>query len=335
MTEALFGEISSEDRRRLEAHLDSCHDCREEFESLQSTLDVVDRREREELPAGYWASYRRQVERRLDSESSSSLKRRLRRWWQSLPILLPQTGGQWALQGALAVLFVAVGLWLGQFSIDDVGGEAAETVLPSEGVPLSDLLLARSPVSLEQGQVDPTIGRISDISFDGGEGTVEVRYRTVNEVSVSGAPDDPAIHRLLQTALLDTDNPSSQLRALQTIEQARLSPTNDLTEALTVLIRNEDNTSMQVRAVRALRSLHQKAPLTSNSRNLLVGLVLDDHPESLRVEALQTLMETSDSTDDVDYLYAVRNDPNEYLRYQAQASLASLQQYEPSAQDRP
>lgn len=326
MMEALFGDISSDDRRQLDAHLDTCEACREEFESLQSTLDVVDQREREELPEAYWASYRRQVKRKIDRRGRRSLGERLRQWWQSLPVLLPQTGGQWAVQGALAILFVAVGLWIGQPSADDRTTGAAETVSQSEDTPLSDLVLARSSVPLEQGQVHPTIDRINDIAFDPTEGTVEVRYRTANEVSVTGRPDDPAVQRLLQTALLDSDHPSSQLRALQTLERADLSPTDELTEALTVLILNENNTALQVRGVRALRSLHHEAPLTSNTRNLLVGLVLDDRPEALRVEALQTLMQTPGSSDNPEYLYAVQNDPNAYLRYQAQASLQHVQQ---------
>lgn len=336
MMEALFDDISPTDRRRLEAHLDACDACRDEFESLQSTLDVMAQRERDELPEAYWTSYRRQVEQKLERRSSRSWTERLRRWWQSLPVLLPQTGAQWAVQGALAVLFVAVGLWLGR----GPGGTA-----PMAGVEMgpsdkrtpavTDLLLSRESVELGTGRAEPIRTTVDDVSFDRREGTVEVRYHTVNDVTVTGAPDDPTVRRLLRMALLDANNPSAQLQAVQTLEQTNLSPSDELVQALTVLIREEENAALQIRAVRALRSLHRETPLAESTRSLLVGLVLDSRTEALRVEALKTLRSVPESDTSAEYLYAARNDPNDYVRYQARAAFQNVQHREPASMEMP
>ena len=107
MVEALYGEIAPEDQRRLEAHLDDCEACAQEFAELQDTLDVMAQRERTELPEAYWDSYCRRLEERRAKRERTPIDR-LRVWWHSLPVLLPQTRGQWAFQGAVALVVLAV-----------------------------------------------------------------------------------------------------------------------------------------------------------------------------------------------------------------------------------
>lgn len=329
MAEALFDEIAPEDRRRLEAHFETCEDCRDEYERLRATLGVMAERERQDLPPSYWASFRRRVLDRV--ERPPSLRKQISEWWGSLPVLLPQTTGQWVVQGTAAVLFVALGLWMAPSSpTPTTGNEMGALTTSSETPPLQDILLGQTSATVEGGQVRPRLRSIQNISFDPNAGRVEVQYSTLNEVTVRGTPDDPAIRRLLQASLLDTDSPASQLNAVQTLERARVRPTDDLVRALTVLIRSEDNTALQVRAVRALRRMHDGTVLDTPTRNLLVGLVLDDNPDALRVEALQTLMAAPDTASSPTYLYAVRNDPNEYLRYQAQSMLQTAAQVGPS-----
>ncbi|MFB6230998.1 MAG: anti-sigma factor [Salinibacter sp.] len=322
MTEALFDEIAPEDRRRLDEHLETCADCRDEYERLQATLEVIADRERAELPPSYWASFRRRVLERVDRPVS--IAERLSRWWHSLPVLLPQTGGQWAVQGAVAVLFVALGLWMGQanmLSTPSGGTESPDTA--RESSLWTDVLLGQPSTSLERERVRPRFRGIRDLSFDQGAGRVHVRYSVVNEMSVSGPPDAPAIRRLLRAALL-SDRPAPQLNAVQTLEQASVRPTDDLVRALTVLLRTDDNSALRVRAVRALRRMHADTPLDASTRSLLVGLVLDDNPAALRIGALQTLRAAPDSSAESGYLYALRDDPNDYLRYQARSALQTV-----------
>ena len=317
MVEALYGEITPGDRERLEHHLEQCEPCAEEFESLQATLNVMGQRERSELPEAYWASYRRRFEQKRAGHSPSLLDR-VRQWWASLPVLLPQTGGQWAVQSAVAATLLAVGLWWGQ-NIGAPSGPSITDAVPSSGI--TDLLLAREPVSANVGRAEPALRGVSDIRFDAEKGTVSIRYKTVNHVTVEGGPDDPTIQHLLRTALLDRTNPAAQLNAMQTLSRASIGSNTALVEPLTYLLRKSENPDMRLRAVRALRALHDDGSLAPSTQDVLVGLLLNtDTPTPLRIEALQTLT-TSTSRLDPSVLYPVRNDSNAYLRYQARSTL--------------
>jgi hypothetical protein len=321
MVEALYDEMAPEDRRQLENHLDECEACAQEFAELQDTLGVMAQRERPELPEAYWDSYRRRLDERRAGDSRS-LNDRVRQWWQSLPVLLPKTGGQWAVQGAVAVALLAVGLWSGlqlrpTGAPSQMGGENP-TAVPT-------LLPIADPTSVHVGQPSPVLRGVDDITFDVEAETVAIRYRTANRITVRGQPDDPTIQRLLRAALLDTSNPASQLHAMKTLEQSALAPSEDLVRALTYLVRKEQNPNLQLRALRSLRALYRNASMAADTRSVLVNLLLDtEAPEATRVEALQTLMATS-STPDPSLLYPVRDDSNAYLRYEARSALQNAQ----------
>jgi hypothetical protein len=319
MTQALFDKISPADRERLAHHLETCAECREAFDSLRATLDAMDERERPDLPRSYWASFKRRTLRRIERETTPSTWEHLRAWWRARPALLPQTDPQWALlRAALVVLLVGVGVWIGRATGSDATGGAPSL---AGGSPTARLVLAKAPVGLDRGTARPRLASVEALSVDPQTGRVDLRYRTVTEVEVSGAPDDPAVRRLLRAALLDRTRPAAQLRALQVIERSNLSPSAALTEALTVLIRRSDDAALKVRAVRVLRGLYDDTSLDTDTRSLLVDLVLDDRSEALRVAALQTLTNTP-GTGEAGYLHAVRDDPNDYLRTRARSVLA-------------
>jgi hypothetical protein len=324
MVEALYGEIAPEDRRRLEEHLDDCEDCAAEFAELRATLDVMAQRERPEPPEAYWAQYRRRLDARraararASGDRSASLRERLRRWWASLSPMLPQTEGQWALQGAVALLLLIVGLWGGQ----QMDGTGLAGRPEGSGSPAA---ADRLPASAEPEERRPLLHGVEDIAFDVQEGTVSVRYRALDVVTVRGRPEDPAIQRLLRAALLDEGNPASQLHAMKTLERGAVAPSEDLVQALAYLVREEGPSSLRLRAVRALRALHQNRGMDPDTRSVLLDLLLDTTAaEPLRVEALQTLL-APPSRLEASALYPVRDDSNAYLRYQARTLLREAQ----------
>ena len=338
MVDVLFGEATSEEERTLSSHLDSCEACADEFDSLQATLQATAERERPEPAEAFWDNYHDRLSRRMEKEARTrppTVADRLRQWWQSLPALLPQTGPQWALQGAVAACLLVLGLWM--------GGGSNGSSLPVDGPldlgdasarqGLSDLMLASQPVRTDVGTARPSIAGVRDITYDVREGTVEIRYQTVTDVVVRGDPGDSKMQRLLQAAMLDERNPSSRLHAVKTLEASTSRPDEQTVKALRYLAREETDPGMRLRAVRALRSLHANRPMDETTRNLLIGILLNADVTALRIEAMEALTESGAMQQaSRGLLYQVRNDSNQYLRTRADALLQQAGSAEPTLQ---
>ena len=331
IADALFGELSPEDRRRLDRHTATCDACAEELRSLQATLQFTAERERPEPPPSFWHGYWPRLARRMerDAARNPSLATRLAAWWHSVTEMPPAM--QWALQGALAVALVLSGFWLGR---QPATPGASDDLLLGADEPASTLpgLMPAAQSAQAQRASTPQLTNIEDITYDVSAGTVEIRYNAMSDVIVRGAPDDPAIQQLLQTAMLDEQNPSARLNALQAVEDTRPNANDDLVQALTYLAQTERDPNMRLRAVRSLRALHQEtgSTLEADTRDVLINILLNADSSALRIEALQALMDTAPADQSLDYLYEVQNDSNSFVRYQAQQALQRTSTSSPS-----
>lgn len=324
IAEMLFGEPSPEERWRLDRHLERCAACAEELRTMQATLDVTAQRERPEPPPSFWQGYWPRLVRRMEREASRnpSLAERLAAWWRGLTTLPP--AARWALQGTLAVALVVGGFWLGR----QQGAMPADDLLlgaEESSEPLTDLLPAGQAPGAERASA-PVLANIRDITYDVGEGIVEIRYNAMSDVVVRGTPDEPAVQQLLQTAMLDDGNPSARLNAVQAVEKTRPAADTDLVEALTYLAKDEADPNMRFRAVRALRTLHRDVPPLGTTRDVLINILLNAPNSALRIEALQALTSGAPASGDEapDYLYEARRDSNSYVRYRAQQVLQTI-----------
>jgi anti-sigma factor RsiW len=350
LTEALFGELDEADRERLDAHLDDCPECAAELQALTSTLDLASEYRHPERPEAYWTQFTEHVHERAAGASSPasagasaaaaageasaqggaqagaqppSLLDRARSAWREWTSV---SGGAWALQAAVAALLIVVGLSAGRWT----ASTDAPPGLPGEGS--ADLQLL--PASTDWGsdaQAQPALAGIEDVTYDVSTGTVEIRYNTVSDVVVRGRPGDPKIQQLLQAALLDEGNPASRLHAVKTLEASRATPNAEVVQALTYVAHDDGAPHMRLRAVRALRQIHERAPLADETRSVLVSILVDDADEAdaaLRIEALKALTDEAARTPTGTvpaYLYEARRDSNGYVRYQAEQMLQSIQ----------
>lgn len=332
LADALFGELPDEDRQHLEAHIETCEACAEELRSLQTTLEFTAQRERPEPPGSFWQGYWPRLVRRMRRAderaiTGPSLRERLAAWWQGITEMPPAM--RWALQGAVAVVLVAVGFGLGRQQPAPTADSGSDTELfanteTTSDATLANLISAEQPVESESGTIRPHLANVRDITYDVQDGTVEIRYNTVNDIVIRGKPDDPAVQRLLRTAMLNEQNPSAQLNALQMVEQTSSAADPELVQALTYLAKTEADPNMRFRAVRALRSLHKDAPMSDETRDVLINILLSSTNSAVRIEALQALTEHPSPQASPDYLYEVQNDSNSYVRYQAQQTLQTL-----------
>ncbi len=331
IADALFGELSPEDRQRLDRHTATCEACAEELRSLQATLQLTAERERPEPPPSFWHGYGPRLARRMERAAARhpSLAARLAAWWQPITDVPPVM--QWALQGALAVALVLGGFWLGR---QPPSPGASDDLLLGADEPASTLTGRMPAAQFAQAQraSTPRLTNIEDITYDVSAGTVAIRYNAMSDVIVRGAPDDPAIQQLLQTAMLNDQNPAARLNALQAVEDTRPNANDDLVQALTYLAQTEQDPNMRLRAVRSLRALQQEtgSTLQASTRDVLINILLNASNGALRIEALQALMDTAPADQSTDYLYEVQDDSNSYVRYQAQQALQRTSTSSPS-----
>jgi hypothetical protein len=114
MVEALYGELEAEARGRFDAHLEECPVCRRLFAGLQSTLEVLDRRERRDPGQAYWDGYWNRLGARMEAERDA---RRRRGWLGRLLPGLSPAALKWAQRGVLAALLVVFGAVAGRILI--------------------------------------------------------------------------------------------------------------------------------------------------------------------------------------------------------------------------
>jgi len=325
MVDVLFDEASDEERRELETHLETCASCAEAFASMQATLQVAADRERPEPSPSYWDTYDDQLRRRLQRGHrrplpAPSLADRLRRWWRSLPAVLPGTTPQWALQGVVALLLFAVGLWMGAASDGEaeVGTSPASPDAKAVVDPI-DFALARTALTSTDLTARPAIAGVRDVTYDVTQGIVEIRYDTETEVVLRGRPEDEKIQRLLRAALLDDRNPSSRLHATKTLEAASASaPVPETVEALRFLAQQDRTPGMRLRAVRALGAVWDGRMMDPTTQHFLAGLLLQSPDLALRLEAVEALSRSTALSPATEAsLDRVRSDEHPYLRDRA------------------
>lgn len=324
MVDVLFDEASDEERRELVSHLEACASCADAFASMQATLQVTADRDRPEPSAAYWDTYEEHLNRRLQRRHhrpppAPSFADRLRRWSRSLPAGLPRTMPQWALQGVVALLLFAGGLWMGSASAGESGGgNLPASPAPEAAVDPIDFALARTTLTSTDLTARPALAGVRDVTYDVTQGIVEIRYDTETEVVLRGRPDDDTIQRLLRAALLDDRNPSSRLHATKTLEASAPPPVPETVEALRFLAQQDGTPGMRLRAVRALGAVWDGRMMDPTTQHLLAGLLLENPDLALRLEAVEALSRSTALSPATEAsLDRMRSDEHPYLRHRA------------------
>lgn len=136
--DALYGELSSEEKPVLENHLKECVLCRQEYEEMTATMDTMSQRIRPEPEADFFVGYWDRLAKRMDKERLVHTSKD--KWWESL--FSRRTGHipRWTYQAVASILLVVVGVFLGRmFFIPGQGTDQPATIAQAVSQPDSQI----------------------------------------------------------------------------------------------------------------------------------------------------------------------------------------------------
>jgi len=202
----------------------------------------------------------------------------------STQIPIWQHAGKLVFQAGLAAALIFFGFWLG-------GKNSLQTEPPQFS--MHDLITA---------------------SNNANDGTVEIEYNTVNEVTIRGGADDRDVTIMLQNALQSEEDPVLRLRAVKAVE-AMAATADDLdtilVDALGHLLQNEKNIGIKLSALDAL----QFAVNTPQGKKIIIQTMLSDKNDVVRMKAFKTLIKSDEPISKMsDVLTTTRSDSNVYIR---------------------
>ena len=287
-----YDELDDEARLSIEAHLQACPSCRKELEGLEEM--------RSRLPAPLVSDEILQPTRRA---LLYKLRRSQTKGSTQIPIW--QHAGKLVFQAGLAAALIFFGFWLG-------GKNSLQTVPPQFS--MHDLITASKAVVLQNDAISPYLMGINRITVNANDGTVEIEYNTVNEVTIRGGADDRDVTIMLQNALQSEEDPVLRLRAVKAVE-AMAATADDLdtvlVDALGHLLQNEKNIGIKLSALDAL----QFAVNTPQGKKIIIQTMLSDKNDVVRMKAFKTLIKSDEPISKMsDVLTTTRSDSNVYIR---------------------
>lgn len=303
---SLYGELSEQERRRLDKHLEGCPECRAELSQLQQFHTALGKKALKEPSEELLRQARRLLSARLRSEPGRHAgaighARTPVPAWFSLPRLA---------LGAAAVF--ALGLLVGYL------------VLVTKLGPESNLAESVSGA-------DTPVDEIANVRFidpDASDGQVELAFDAVRPVRLKGHINEDRIQRLVARALTNERNPGVRLRAVSVLAGPDVSlPDPEVKAALITALRSDENPGVRKEALDAL----QKYPLDEEIKKAFLFVLDRDDNSGLRVAAINGLAAAKSGRKLVDAEMVrilnekAQSDDNNYIRIRARSVLEEVQ----------
>jgi hypothetical protein len=193
----LYEELSERERTALDAHLNECSGCKEIFEEQQSLHHVLgEDASAWEVPADLLVESRRALYDELDRVEEKAHKRK---WWHVPTFSVVFTPMRMLESAALIALGLALGVFVSQQQA--VSTEVAST--------------APDPAFMSTIPANGTVSNLRIVTADTATGNVELAGEVVQPLRLSGRMEDETVRGLLFSALQDTSNAGSRLRAVK------------------------------------------------------------------------------------------------------------------------
>jgi hypothetical protein len=263
---SLYGELSEEDQKHLDAYLKKHPDAKKEFQELKKFRNFVSENTSRKTNDDLLTDARTQLRAALRSErANGSVADTVRAYLAEL--LRPAV----ALKG---VGMLSLGLLIGYCSFAPTGNERSIVI---------------QPVSETSSELPETsIENIRFIDSDASDGDVEFEFDAVASMHIKGKIDDPEIQKLLTHALLNESNAGVRLSSMNAIRnQTASSKTVDpaIKTALITSLKSDANPGVRREALRVL----QQYTFDNDIRDALLFAIANDSNSGIRVAAINAL----------------------------------------------
>lgn len=149
---ALYDELSAEQKKTFELHLQECENCAGEYRKMAATLKTMDQRAQEQSEPEFWDSFWDTLEHKLAEEKAPVSDSPKGNIWKLPAIAIPQ----WAYRTAAAAAILILGIFLGKifFGSNVTDRRSPAPLVTSEILtPQQVQLDSRTQVYLERSKV--------------------------------------------------------------------------------------------------------------------------------------------------------------------------------------
>ncbi len=285
-----YEELPEAEKPGLENHLQACDVCRHVFEEEKGLHSVLAEDAASwDLPSDLLVESRRELGNELDQIE------RKRSWWRVPAFSVVFTPMRLLESAAL----VAMGLALGVY-VSNQQQIATVVQNPSEPPSIVSSLPANGSVS-----------NLRIVSANPATGQVELAGEIVQPLRMQGTMGDDAVRQLLVSALGESTNSGSRLRAVEVLAQ---QPNSEVVKsALIQALMHDENTGVRLRAMQGLKQFAGEADVQAAFMNSLNN----DMDAGIRVEAIEALTRNGRDTSLVKQLEPFTRDDNSYVKMKA------------------
>jgi len=289
ITLLLYEELPEKVQAGLEAHLEACNACSEVYESEKNMHSVL-----AEDASGWDFPSDLLVESRASLANELDRIEKKRSWWRMPAFSVVFTPMRMLESAALVAMGLALGVYVSNIQAPSnvpTATQSQVSVIPRDG----------------------SISNVQVVSTNPSTGEIELAGEVSQPLRFQGNLQDDTVRRLLFSALRDTNNPGSRLRAVEILAQ---KPTDEMVEeALINAMVYDDNPGVRLRALEGLKQYAAEQHVRSAFMNTLAN---DDNP-GIRVEAIDAL--TKQNAKDSELAKTIeevtKKDDNPYIRTRA------------------
>jgi hypothetical protein len=295
----MYDELPDDAKFEFMHHIQHCVECKQELESAQAFKEAMAAAPLPEVSANLLASTRMQLQEALEHAEQN------RSFWGMFIFDFAGWMQQVKLAPALTAALLIIGFAGGSVTTWRMAqaGDRGGQVAGGGSVQAQDFNVA----SIDSVETDPSSNRVT------------IKYDTLQSQTRQGSAADPQIQQLLLLAARSNRNSDVRLDSIDLLKGK--AGDNDVRDALVSALRYDKNPGVRLKALDGLKSYVKDDVHVRDA--VLEALAHDSNP-GVRSEAISLLDPVkADSSVREQLRMLAADDPNQYIKTQAQRILAS------------